>query len=552
MERILLSLWQAVPTGYIKQSQLADWLELSRKQTARLLRKWSDEGWFTFTSGRGRGNSSHIQWHINVEEQYEKQMAQLIEEKSIETASKYLLFDWSPEVKQRLLHQFRSNFGYVQNSTDHNDKLIIPRKYPLLTLHPLYAADIHSANMVANVYSRLVSVDESGYITPELAHSWDASSTHLRLYLRKEVYFHDGSFLTAADVVDCLNRLRNDSSFADLWKPIVSIMSSSPHIVDITFPGGCSYCLHMLGMINASIYKESSHQTIGSGSFYVSENNESKTTLQAFGNYFQQRPLIDLVEFIQVSGDFDVAYRSSCERIEETFQVESDSGFGVVILNAFKDSPINQKEVRDYVHYAIAKHRHKIGQFHTRAMANHHSCLIGQQQQPITLPCPKRPHLEQPLIIKAANYTDGATRWLKESLESEGIWVEIQWMSFQDKLTDTKVDQKADLFIHGEVFEMNQNFSFFYFLANGHSPLATIMKSQPLFNNYLEQYAATPFNEWTVLNLKMEQDLIASSIMLPLYYEKRHIPFSIDVMNINISHFGYVDFSKLWVRPVKN
>ncbi|EMF47941.1 Oligopeptide ABC transporter, periplasmic oligopeptide-binding protein OppA [Planococcus halocryophilus Or1] len=77
------------------------------------------------------------------------------------------------------------------------------------------------------------------------------------------------------------------------------------------------------------------------------------------------------------------------------------------------------------------------------------------------------------------------------------------------------------------------------------------MKSQPLFNNYLEQYAATPFNEWTALNLKMEQDLIASSIMLPLYYEKRHIPFSIDVMNITISHFGYVDFSKLWVRPFR-
>ncbi|EMF47940.1 Oligopeptide ABC transporter, periplasmic oligopeptide-binding protein OppA [Planococcus halocryophilus Or1] len=461
MERTLLSLWQAVPTGDIKQSQLADWLELSRKQTARLLRKWSDEGWFTFTSGRGRGNSSHIQWHINVEEHYEKQITQLIEEKSIETASKYLLFDWSPEVKQRLLHQFRSNFGYVQNSPDNNDKLIIPRKYPLLTLHPLYAADIHSANMVANVYSRLVSVDESGYITPELAHSWDASSTHLRLYLRKEVYFHDGSFLSATDVVDCLNRLRNDSSYADLWKPIVSIMSSSPHIVDITFPEGCSYCLHMLGMINASIYKETPHQTIGSGSFYVSENNESKTTLQAFGHHFQQRPLIDLVEFIQVSGDFDVAYRSTCEMTEETFQVESDSGFGVVILNAFKNSPINQKEVRDYIHYAIAKHRHKIGQFHNRAIANHHSCLIGQQQQPITLPSPKRPHLEQPLIIKAANYTDGATRWLKESLESEGISVEIQWMSFQDKLTDTKADQKADLFIHGEVFEMNQNFSFF-------------------------------------------------------------------------------------------
>ncbi|ANU23239.1 ABC transporter substrate-binding protein [Planococcus donghaensis] len=550
MEQSLLALWQAVPTGNIKQSKLADQLELSSKQTTRLLRKWADEGWLTFTSGRGRGNASHIQWHINVEEHYEKQMIQLIEEKSIETASKYLLFDWSPEVKHRLLHNFRSNFGYIQNNLTKNDKLLIPRKYPFLTLHPLYASDIHSANLVANVYSRLVSVDENGIITPELAHSWDVTSTHLRLYLRKEVYFHDNSYLTATDVVNCLNRLRKDSSYSDLWQPIESISACGSYMVEISFSNGCSYCLQMLGMINASIYKETPHQTIGSGSFCITENSASKTTLQAFGHYFQHRPLVDVVEFIQVSGDFDVAYRSSCENAEETFQVESDSGFGVVILNAFKDSPIGQKEVRDYVHYAIAKHRHKIAHYHPRAIANHYSCLIGQEQRPITLPCPKRPHLEQPLIIKAANYTDGATRWLKEALESEGIWVEIQWMSFQDKLIDTKSDQKADLFVHGEVFEMNQNFSFFYFLANGHSPLATIMKSQPLFHHYLAQYAATPFEEWTALNLQMEQDLITSSIMLPLYYEKRQIPFSIDVMNITISHFGYVDFSKLWVRPV--
>ncbi|AIY05498.1 ABC transporter, substrate-binding protein [Planococcus sp. PAMC 21323] len=549
MERTLLALWHAVPSGNIKQAQLADQLGLSSKQTARLLRKWAEEGWFTFTAGRGRGNSSYIQWHMHVEELYEQQMVQLIKEKSIETASKYLLFDWSPVVKQRLLHLLRSNFGYVQNRVDQIDKLIIPRKYPILTLHPLYASDIHSANMVANVYSRLVTVDESGSVTPELAHSWDLTKNHVRLYLRKEIFFHDGSYLTAIDVANCLDRLRNDSSYADLWKPIESISTSGPHIIDISFPNGCSYCLQMLGMINASIYKETSQQTIGSGSFYVSENNEQKTTLHAFSNYFQQRPLIDVVEFIQVSGDFDVAYRSSCELTEETFQVESDSGFGVVIINAFKNSPIRNKEIRDYIHYAIAKHRHKIGQFHTRAIANHKSCLIGQEQHPFVLPPSNRPNFEHPLIIKAANYTDGATRWLKESLESEGIPIEIQWMSFKEKLTDVNADQKADLFVHGEVFEMNQNFSFFYFLANGNSPLATIMKSQPLFNNYLEQYATTPFEDWTALNLKVEQDLIASSIMLPLYYEKRHIPFSIDVMDLTLSHFGFVDFSKLWVRP---
>lgn len=550
MEKSLLALWRAVPSGSIKQTLLANSLGLSSKQTTRLLRKWADEGWFTFTSGRGRGNASHIEWHRHVEDVYEQQLIQLIEEQSIEAAGKYLLFDWSPEVRLRLLHQFRSNFGYVQNPASQNDKLIIPRKYPLLTLHPLEAADVHSANMVANVYSRLVSVNEHGQVSPELAHSWDLTSTNLRLYLRKEVSFHDGSFLSSKDVVDCLNRLRENASYSDLWAPIADVHALSPHVLEISFPGGCSYCLQMLGMINASIYKETALHPIGSGSFYVAENNKLKTTLMAFGGYFQERPLLDIVEFLQVPEDFDFAYRSSAnEHTDETFQVESDSGFGVVILNAFRDSPINRKEVRDYVHYAIAKHRYKIGQFHPRALPNHHSCLIGQKQSYLQ-PQPVCPQIEKPLIIKAANYTNGATRWLKSALESEGIPVEVEWLSFRDKLLDTKEDQTADLFVHGEVFEMNQNFSFFYFLSNGYSPLAAIMKSQPRFNHYMQQYAETPFEQWTALNLEIERDLIESAIMLPLYYEKRQIPFSVDLMNISISHFGYVDFSKLWVRPL--
>ncbi|MDQ0427353.1 MarR-like DNA-binding transcriptional regulator SgrR of sgrS sRNA [Planomicrobium stackebrandtii] len=550
MENTLLALWQAVPSGYVKQTQLADLLDLSSKQTTRLLRKWANEGWFTFTSGRGRGNPSHLNWLKNVEEAYEQQLSQLIEEQSIETAGKYLLFDWSPEIKQRLMHKFRSNFGYIQNGTSDGDKLIIPRKYPLLTLHPLHAADVHSANMVATVYNRLVSVDERGHVSPELAHSWDLTPTCLRLYLRKRVHFHDGSFLAVEDVVDCLERLRTDASYVDLWKPITAIKAISPYALEISFPGGCSYCLQMLGMINASIYKGTALDPIGSGSFFVEENHELKTTLMAFEDYFQERPLLDSVQFIQVPEDFDFAYRTSAnDRSEDTFQVESDSGFGVVIMNAFRDSPINQKEVRDYVHYAIAKHRHTIGQFHPRAMPNHQSCLIGQEQA-YSLPFTKKPVLKKPLIIKAANYTNGSTRWLKKALESEGIPVEIVWLSFRDKMLDTKDDQTADLFVHGEVFEMNQNFSFFYFLSNGYSPLAPIMKSQAMFSNYMQQYSDMPFEQWTALNLKIERQLIESSLMIPLYYEKRQIPFSVDLMNISISHFGYVDFSKLWIRPI--
>lgn len=30
---------------------------------------------------------------------------------------------------------------------------------------------------------------------------------------------------------------------------------------------------------------------------------------------------------------------------------------------------------------------------------------------------------------------------------------------------------------------------------------------------------------------------------------QRQIPFSIDLMNVTLSHFGDINFSKLWVRP---
>lgn len=81
---------------------------------------------------------------------------------------------------------------------------------------------------------------------------------------------------------------------------------------------------------------------------------------------------------------------------------------------------------------------------------------------------------------------------LKEVLEKEGIPIELKQVSFADNLYDDSGNQSIDLFIHGEIFEMNQNFSFFQFLKNGYSPLAAILKNEPTLNRYLADYAHTP------------------------------------------------------------
>lgn len=546
MDTYLLTLWRSVPSGNIKQKELAEVLHLSAKQTTRYLQKWSTEGWLTFTSGLGRGNVSTLLWLKNVEAIFEEQVTRIIVEEPVEFSSKYLALDWSPDSKQRLLNTFRSKFGYLQTA---NDKLVIPKRFPFLTMHPLEAADVSSANIVANIFNRLVAVDEQGNVLPELAHSWDVAPSKLRLYVKKDIQFHDGSILTAEDIVICLNKLRTHPQFQELWAPIQHINTPAPLVIDIHFPDGCSYCLHMLGTMNASIYKETKNSPHGTGCFYVQDDHDSKTTLVAFKDYFGERPLIDLVEFVQVPEDFEIVYRSTTQIEDQpTFQVESDSGFGVVIMNSFRNSAIRRKEIRDYVHYIIAKHRHSISQVDARTLPNNQGFLIGHSQ---TYPVQevKRPEFSSPLILKIVNYIQETTMWLKEILEKEGVPIELKHISFTDNLYDDARNQSFDLFIHGEIFEMNQNFSFFQLLKNGYSPLAAILKNEPTLNCYLADYAHTPFEDWTTLNLKVERALLDDSIMMPLYYAKRQIPFSADLMNINIKHFGYIDFSKVWVRP---
>jgi len=546
MDNSLLILWNKIPSGNVKQEEIASYLGLSIKQTSRKLQKWISEGWLDYVPGNGRGNLSKLEWLKNVEEIYESKVMTMMDHASVETISKYLTCSWSNNSKLRLMNKFRSKLGFNQNNE--LEKLVIPRKYPFLTIHPLEAADLGSANIVENVYNRLVFVDEKGVVNPELVHSWDVSERKLRLYLKKDVKFHDGSVLHALDVVHCLQRLRQSKYFQQLWEPITDISSITPHIVDIHFPNGCSYILQMLGTMNASIYKEMEGTVYGTGSFFIEENNEEKTTLVAFKDYFQERPLLDVVEFIQVPKDFDVIYRSATTSEDRTtFQVESDSGFGVVLMNTFRQSAIQRKEVRDYIHYAISRHRHELNNISKRMRSNDQSCLIGKKQN-YEIPVIDRPTLKEPIILQGINFTKATTLWLKEALEKEGIPVELKWLSFKESLNKSAKDE-VDLFIHSEIFEMNQDFSFFCFLRNGFSPLVDIIKTDETISSYMAEYLYTPFEEWTELNLKVEKALFEKSIMIPLYYEKRQIPFAADLMNIQIKHFGYADFSKLWVRP---
>jgi SgrR family transcriptional regulator len=546
MDHYLLTLWNATSSGEVKVQELAEILNLGSKQTRRKLGQWQEEGWLTFQAGRGRGNDSNLQWKKDVESAYEKHFLSKLESYSIEQVSKLLLFNWSTETKQRLMTKFQSKFGFHQEG---QDRLIIPRFYRFLTYHPLKAADVHSANLVANIYNRVAALEEDNTITPELAHSWELTKTKLILYLRKDVAFHDGSILRAEDVVQSFMQMKQDVIYAELWKPITKITSPASLVVELEFPNGCTYILPLLSMMTASIYKESNGQVIGTGSFYMGENSEEKTVLHAFKHYYGERPLLDTVEFIQVSREFGNVYYGAHESREVgTFEVESDSGFGIVVMNPYRLSDIARKEVRDYIHRLIDENRSQISTINSRISENNSGCLIGYSK-PYSIPKIAKPSLSKPVLLKYTGYAKDVSFWLKSILDHAGICTELEEVSFHDALYHDDLKAEADLFIHGEIFELNQSFSYFNFIKNNLSPLRKLTQSNPYLQKLIQDYDELPFEEWINQHLRIEDYLIKNSLCIPLYYSKRQIPFSINLMNIKMKHFGYVDLSKLWMKP---
>ncbi|MCM2606214.1 ABC transporter substrate-binding protein [Rossellomorea marisflavi] len=544
MNQLLLKLWRVCPTGEVRIEKVADILELSRKQTTRKMKKWEEDGFLTFSPGKGRGHLSKIEWKVNVEESFEKEAMNRMEHEPMESLSAYFTYDWSPDTRHRLMNLFAARFGY---SREGRDKLIIPRRHLFRSFHPLEAADAQSAHLVANLYNRLVSITEMGECLPELAHSWDELPDRLRLYLRKDVRFHDGSTMKAEDVQRCLEKMGKHPIYRELWIPVEDITIPGPLIIEIHHPAGCSYVLQMLSMMCASIYKETAEGPVGTGCFYLGEDTLDKTVLLAFRDHFRERPLLDSVEFVKVEPDFPVHYQSQTED-PASIEVESDSGFGIVVMNAYRDSAIHHKDVRTYLHHILARHRDRIVDFHPRITPIRGGCLKGHEVNP-DLPQVPRPDFKSPLIIRATGYTTDSTRWLQQVFDEEGVPYEVRWFTFDEVVTNHPRALESDLFIHGEIFEENEDLSFYHFLINGYSPLHPVLKPLEEWKERLDLYRQTPFTEWRALHEENERKLMEDSLMIPLYHVKRAIPFSTDLMNIHIRHFGYVDFSKMWVRP---
>ena len=166
---------------------------------------------------------------------------------------------------------------------------------PIVQTDPALISSDAEVSLANAVYDYLVDVDASNQIAPRLATSWQINQDGLTytFQLTENAFFHDGSALTAEDVVYTFNRLRApDSGFAtvDLYANVVSVEATGEYEVTFSLQTTNPFFLFDLSDNHALIVKagtEDASDFNGSGPFrVVNFSPEDRIELAANPDYF--------------------------------------------------------------------------------------------------------------------------------------------------------------------------------------------------------------------------------------------------------------------------
>jgi peptide/nickel transport system substrate-binding protein len=281
--------------------------------------------------------------------------------------------------------------------TPDNQLVIATSLAQVLSLDPHQATEAKANEIMANLYDRLVSVDGSGKIAPQLAESWQIDDKGITFKLRK-ADFASGNPVTSADVVFSITRLLklDQAAAANLKRvgynggnveKLVTALDEKTVRIDLSGETTSELLLYRLAMVIASVVDSKevkAHEasgdwgngwmrtnSAGSGPFTLNRWTPNEIViLEANKTYTggepkMRRVVIRHVPESQVErlmlerGDVDIASALTASDLsavngKQDFQIQRvpTGGFYVLSMNAGKE-PLSNPKVREAIAYGI-------------------------------------------------------------------------------------------------------------------------------------------------------------------------------------------------------
>lgn len=367
--------------------------------------------------------------------------------------------------------------NYVEKAKRENS-LVIAVNADVDTLHLSDYSTTVESNILDQIYDPLIWVnpDGTGEPEPRLAESYEVSDDGMTytFHLRDDVFFHDGTPVTAKDVVFSLEMYQNSEYQGSQVDGLdyAEAADDSTIVCHMQYP----YSPFLMGIgrvhIGSEAYYEKNPEKfatepIGSGPYkFVGRDKGSSLTLEAFEDYYGGVPQIRHVEYKVIpdettrsialqTGEVNFASIESSSilalkgsdriAIEE---VES-SGFTYVSMN-LEQEPFNNPKVRQAINYAIDRENIVNICYDGEADINSNLCAKSrfgysdsQKQYDYDLAKARellkeagiKPPYDLGTMLVAEQYSDIATV-LQNDLREVGLEVKIEVKEFNAYLND--------------------------------------------------------------------------------------------------------------------
>ena len=178
--------------------------------------------------------------------------------------------------------------------------IIIVQSLDMNSFDPVNTSDLGNGYIINNIYAKLFTFDENINGIPELCESYKLigeTEWHFKIY--PNVKCHDGTPLTADDVVFSLNRTKNGSAIGALFGPVDAITKIDDLTISITtkgpYPALPTALTHQACCIVPKHYSEKAEaekdwtKPIGSGRYvFVERVIGDSIKLARFDNYYNK------------------------------------------------------------------------------------------------------------------------------------------------------------------------------------------------------------------------------------------------------------------------
>ncbi|MGG4443880.1 SgrR family transcriptional regulator [Brevibacillus fortis] len=573
-----LSEWEKGREQKISIQELSQLLCCTPRNVKLILRKWESEGLLLWKAGVGRGNHSTLTILCDITDFLTSYFQKLLMDGNVREAVELLHHKNLPVGAKRLLQEtWDSQFGFIAEENDkrRQEILRIPRERAFSTIDPAFVAVAAESHFIQQICHTLVIFDLATQdFKPQLAYAWESNMDRSAwtFYLRKGVRFHHGRVLTGEDVAYTVQRLIElDSPYRWQVDDIDWIEQRNDGAITFHLHKPNGFFLHLVSCIGMSILPHdvpfSESAIVGTGPFRMIEFTEDRLVLAAFDDYYRERAILDRVEIWRVPGSSASKQRYQLSLAEDEATEEDSKSLEV------------QEVGCHYVNFNFRKpgiqHDFDFRQA-IKLLIDPVQMIRDLKKETFTPAGSFLPERSQRMQF-AAHTIEESAEWLKKSAyQGEPVFLcfsdvkkvreEAEWFQrrcqqigirlelkpiTKDQFFSCYAEHHAEMAMMGEVLQRDIEMGLIEIYKNKCSMIHRFLDDDRLaiVEERMSEILQLQGSRDRMRALeKMEDTLRDEAWLLFLYHTKRIDHYHPALQGIAVDSFGWIDFSKLWVK----